>query len=62
MHETTRVFDTHGVVVQRMIDAAREDLLWAQYMKCDGMPDPVGPQPCLPGRHNTHVTRCACAR
>ena len=58
MHETTAVFNTHGVVVQRMIDKvrimtpiliimmmvmktqnikqAREDLLWAQYMKCDG--------------------------
>ena len=36
-----RIFESHHVVVQDMIDKAREDLLWQQYMKCDGMPDPA---------------------
>ena len=41
MNNTIAVFDKHNVVVQKMIDMTREDLLWTQYMKCDGMPDPV---------------------
>ena len=41
MHTTTGVFSEHNVVVQKMINMTRDDLLWTQYMKCDGMPDPV---------------------
>ena len=35
MNSTTAVFSKHNVVVQRMIDRTREDLLWTQYMKVE---------------------------
>ncbi len=41
LRRTEHVLRGHNVVVQRLVDKAREDLVWGQYMKCDGLPDPV---------------------
>ena len=39
--KTAEILETHDVVVQKLINKARDDLVWGQYMKCDGLPDPV---------------------
>ena len=39
--KTAEILDKHDVVVQKLINKARDDLVWKQYMKCDGLPDPV---------------------
>ena len=41
LETTEAVLQKHDVIVQRLINTAREDLVWGQYMKCDGLPDPV---------------------
>ena len=34
--KTAEILETHDVVVQKLINKARDDLVWEQYMKCDG--------------------------
>eukprot|EP00095_Tigriopus_kingsejongensis_P003535 snap_masked-scaffold106_size358372-processed-gene-1.3 protein:Tk03535 transcript:snap_masked-scaffold106_size358372-processed-gene-1.3-mRNA-1 annotation:"axonemal 84 kda protein" len=41
LERTNRILEIHDVVVQSLINKARDDLVWSQFMKCDGLPDPV---------------------
>ena len=41
LEKTNEVLAGHDVIVQRLVNKAREDLVWGQYMKCDGLPNPV---------------------